>query len=206
LTNFVFAVFPRLTAINGRTIYIIGLLDRVDEAFCSRNAVQARRHLNWNEMMSDSSTNNIDSATLLDLTARIVSAYAGNATLSPAELTEMIGSVSRALSQLTTTSVEPEVKELTPAVSVKKSVTADFIVCLEDGKKLKMLKRHLMSTYGMTPAEYRTRWWPRIMPPRGRSWPRRSVLASRRPNRRCRPSRRRGGDVRARQRDFSLIV
>jgi predicted transcriptional regulator len=110
------------------------------------------------EMMSDATVPNIDSATLLDLTARIVSAYAGNATLSPTELTDMIGSVSRALAQLSSAPVEPETKELTPAVPVKKSVTADFIVCLEDGKKLKMLKRHLMSTYGMTPAEYRTKW------------------------------------------------
>ena len=109
-------------------------------------------------MMSDITATNIDSATLLDLTARIVSAYAGKATLSPTELTDVIGSVSRALAQLSSTSVEPEPKELSPAVPIKKSVTADFIVCLEDGKKLKMLKRHLMSTYGMTPAEYRTKW------------------------------------------------
>ena len=108
--------------------------------------------------MSEITAPNIDSATLLDLTARIVSAYAGNATLSPTELTDVIGSVSRALAQLSATAVEPETKELAPAVPVKKSVTADFIVCLEDGKKLKMLKRHLMSTYGMTPADYRTKW------------------------------------------------
>ena len=109
-------------------------------------------------MMSEITASSIDSATLLDLTARIVSAYAGNATLSPSELTDVIGSVSRALSQLSSATVEPEPKELAPAVPVKKSVTADFIVCLEDGKKLKMLKRHLMSTYGMTPADYRTKW------------------------------------------------
>jgi predicted transcriptional regulator len=108
--------------------------------------------------MSEITAPNIDSATLLDLTARIVSAYAGNATLSPTELTDVIGSVSRALAQLSATTVEPEPKELSPAVPVKKSVTADFIICLEDGKKLKMLKRHLMSTYGMTPADYRTKW------------------------------------------------
>jgi predicted transcriptional regulator len=93
-------------------------------------------------MMSEITASSIDSATLLDLTARIVSAYAGNATLSPSELTDVIGSVSRALSQLSSATVEPEPKELAPAVPVKKSVTADFIVCLEDGKKLKMLKRH----------------------------------------------------------------
>lgn len=107
--------------------------------------------------MSDSN-NNIDSAMLLDMTSRIVSAYASNATLTPTELTDMIGSVSRALLQLSSAKSEPETKELAPAVPVKKSVTPDYIVCLEDGKKLKMLKRHLMSTYGMTPAEYRTKW------------------------------------------------
>ena len=109
-------------------------------------------------MMSETTASNIDSATLLDLTARIVSAYAGNANLTPTELTDVIGSVSRALSSLSSNTVEPEPKELAPAVPVKKSVTADFIVCLEDGKKLKMLKRHLMSTYGMTPADYRAKW------------------------------------------------
>jgi predicted transcriptional regulator len=108
--------------------------------------------------MSETATHNIDSATLLELTARIVSAYAGKATMSPTELTDIIGSVSRALTQLSSSTIEPEIKELTPAVPVKKSVTADFIICLEDGKKLKMLKRHLMSTYGMTPADYRTKW------------------------------------------------
>ena len=109
-------------------------------------------------MMSEITASNIDSATLLDLTARIVSAYAGNATLSPAELTDVIGSVSRALSQLSSTSVEPEPKELMPAVPVKKSVTADFIVCLEDGKQLKMLKRYLRSRYDMSPEDYRRKW------------------------------------------------
>lgn len=109
-------------------------------------------------MMSDSNSRNVDSNTLLSLTAQIVSAYAGNATLSPAELTDTIASVSRALAQLSSANIEPEKKELVPAVPVKKSVTPDFIICLEDGKKLRMLKRHLMSTYGMTPADYRTKW------------------------------------------------
>ncbi|MDB6083467.1 MAG: transcriptional regulator, MucR family [Gammaproteobacteria bacterium] len=86
-------------------------------------------------------------------TTRIVSAYAGKAPLSGAQLTEVIGVVSRALIEVGTPSAAPAVEELTPAVPVKKSVSADFIECLEDGKKLKMLKRHLMSTYGMTPAE-----------------------------------------------------
>jgi predicted transcriptional regulator len=101
---------------------------------------------------------NIDHATLLDLTARIVSAYASKATLSPTELIDVMGSVSRALTGLSNAEVPAEFKTFEPAVPVKKSVTADFIICLEDGKKLKMLKRHLMSTYGMTPADYREKW------------------------------------------------
>ncbi|HLH11006.1 MAG TPA: MucR family transcriptional regulator [Methylovirgula sp.] len=103
-------------------------------------------------------TDKIEPAILLELTARIVSAYAGNAKLSATELTDTIGSVSRALTQISSAGLEPEKRELMPAVPVKKSVTPDFIICLEDGKKLRMLKRHLMSTYGMTPDQYRTKW------------------------------------------------
>ena len=100
----------------------------------------------------------IEPAVLLELTAKIVSAYAGNAKLSASELTDTIGSVSRALTQISSAGLEPEKRELTPAVPVKKSVTRDFIICLEDGKKLRMLKRHLMSTYNLTPDQYRTKW------------------------------------------------
>lgn len=108
--------------------------------------------------MSDKITHGVDPATLLDLTTKIVSAYASNAKLSTAELTDTIGSVSRALIQVGNSNLEPEKRELTPAVPVKKSVTPDFIICLEDGKKLRMLKRHLMSTYNMTPDQYRIKW------------------------------------------------
>jgi predicted transcriptional regulator len=100
----------------------------------------------------------IEPVALLDLTTKIVSAYAGNAKISPAELMETISSVSRALAQIGTTNIEPEKHEPVPAVPIKKSVTPDYIICLEDGKKLRMLKRHLMSTYGMTPDDYRTKW------------------------------------------------
>jgi predicted transcriptional regulator len=108
--------------------------------------------------MSDEKDNTENSSQLLDLTAKIVSAYAANVTLTLAELTDVISSVSGALSQLATGGEVTPPAEQAPAVPVKKSVSADFIICLEDGKKLKMLKRHLKSTYGMTPAEYRTKW------------------------------------------------
>ena len=94
---------------------------------------------------------------LLRLSAQIVSAHAANNLVSTAELTGVIQSVYQALKN----AGEPVVEELArqvPAVPIKKSVFPSYLVCLEDGKKLKMLKRHLMSSYGMTPDQYRTRW------------------------------------------------
>jgi predicted transcriptional regulator len=114
----------------------------------------------WTEIMSEKNAVATDSKALLTLTAQIVSAYAAKATLTPAALNDVISEVSRALRRIGTdaAAAAAEPVELVPAVPIKKSVSADFIVCLEDGKKLKMLKRHLMSTYNMTPAEYRTKW------------------------------------------------
>ncbi len=108
--------------------------------------------------MTEKATRTVDSAFLLELTTRIVTSYAGKANLTVTELTDTIGSVTRALGDISGGVVAPEKKELVPAISVKKSVTPDFIVCLEDGKKLKMLKRHLMSTYNMTPEQYKAKW------------------------------------------------
>jgi predicted transcriptional regulator len=110
--------------------------------------------------MSEQNAVSTDSKTLLTLTADIVSAYAAKATLTPAALNDVIGEVSRALGRIGTdaAAAAAEPVELVPAVPIKKSVSADFIVCLEDGKKLKMLKRHLRGAYGMTPAEYRAKW------------------------------------------------
>jgi predicted transcriptional regulator len=110
--------------------------------------------------MSEKNAVATDSKALLTLTAQIVSAYAAKATLTPAALNDVIADVSRALGRIGSDAAAAAAApvELVPAVPIKKSVSADFIVCLEDGKKLKMLKRHLMSTYGMTPAEYRTKW------------------------------------------------
>ena len=93
---------------------------------------------------------------LLELTAEIVSAHASNNKVAPAELTEVIKDVFGTLSELGESGVPAEAP--TPAVPVKKSITPDHIVCLEDGKKLKMLKRHLNTAYGMTPEQYRARW------------------------------------------------
>ena len=100
-----------------------------------------------------------DSTELLFLTAKIVSAYVERNTVAVADLPTLISTVHQSLAKLgePDTASAPEV-ELKPAVPVKKSVTADYIICLEDGKKLKMLKRHLSTSYNMTPDEYRARW------------------------------------------------
>lgn len=99
----------------------------------------------------------IDRAELLALTAEIVSAFVGNNALDTATVPDLIGSVFARLDELATgEKTLPET--LTPAVPAKRSVTDDYIVCLEDGKKLKMLKRHLMTAYGMTPEAYRAKW------------------------------------------------
>ena len=95
---------------------------------------------------------------LLSLTTEIVAAYASNHTVEVSALPTVISSVFEALRSAGVVEAAKPVAALEPAVSVKKSVTSEFIVCLEDGKKLKMLKRHLATRYNMTPAEYRTRW------------------------------------------------
>jgi predicted transcriptional regulator len=94
---------------------------------------------------------------LLTLTSEIVSAYASNARVEATAVQDLIGSVFAKLSELAVG--EDAVPEtLTPAVPIRRSVTDDYIVCLEDGKKFKMLKRHLMRVYGLTPEEYRAKW------------------------------------------------
>jgi predicted transcriptional regulator len=97
------------------------------------------------------------SAGLLQLATDIVSAYVSNNSMSAGDLSGIIRTVHSTLKELEG-GVERSAQELVPAVPIKKSVAADYIVCLEDGKKLKMLKRYLRSQYGMTPEEYRARW------------------------------------------------
>lgn len=95
--------------------------------------------------------------TLITLTADIVAAHVSNNSVAVSDLPLLINNVHAALSNLGTPVPEPEVKQ-EPAVSVRASVKPDYIVCLEDGKKLKMLKRHLMTHYKMTPEQYRAKW------------------------------------------------
>lgn len=102
--------------------------------------------------MSDQS----NSGDLLTLTSEIVSAHVANNTVALSDLPQLIHEVYRTLASLGTTPIQPERPQ--PAVPIKKSVTPEYIICLEDGKKLKMLKRHLKTAYDMTPEEYRERW------------------------------------------------
>lgn len=103
------------------------------------------------------SEQSIEQAELLELTSDIVSAHVSNNPVPLGELPGLIETVFGTLSGLTKPQEEPKV-ELKPAVPIKKSITEDFIICLEDGKKLKMLKRHLKTAYDMTPEDYRAKW------------------------------------------------
>lgn len=102
-------------------------------------------------------TQNEMQETWITLTADIVAAHVSNNTVAVSDLPVLIANVHNALANLGSPVVEPEVKQ-EPAVSVRASIKPDYIVCLEDGKKLKMLKRHLMTHYQMTPEAYRAKW------------------------------------------------
>ena len=95
---------------------------------------------------------------LLRMTAEVVSAYVSNNTLATGQLGDVIQSVYNSLRSLEGQAAEPPSEPLRPAVAIRKSVTPEYLICLEDGKKLKMLKRHLRSTYNLTPDEYRAKW------------------------------------------------
>ena len=94
---------------------------------------------------------------LLALTTEIVAAHVSNNTVALGDLPQLINQVYNSLANIGVAPAAPAVRPQ-PAVSIKKSVQADYIVCLEDGKKLKMLKRHLKTAYNMSPEAYRERW------------------------------------------------
>ncbi|MBC6405837.1 MAG: MucR family transcriptional regulator [Rhodospirillales bacterium] len=103
--------------------------------------------------MSDEETAN----KLLDLTATIVAAHVSHNSVAAQDLPNLIREVHRSLTTISEINeVEPE--RPSPSVPIKRSVTPDYLICLEDGKKLKMLKRHLKTAYNMTPEQYRERW------------------------------------------------
>src|SRR5688500_20185688 len=104
-----------------------------------------------------SEDNTISRSELLALTGEIVSAHLANNAVVRDEVAPLIQSVFYKLNALASGEA-PTPVELTPAVPLRRSVTDDYIVCLEDGKKFKMLKRHLMTDHGLTPEEYRAKW------------------------------------------------
>jgi MucR family transcriptional regulator, transcriptional regulator of exopolysaccharide biosynthesis len=104
--------------------------------------------------MNDTTAN----GNFIELTAEIVSAYVSNNTVPAAEIPGLINQVHAALARVSGKPGDASSEPLRPAISVKKSVTPEYIVCLEDGKKFKSLKRHLRTQYNMTPEQYREKW------------------------------------------------
>ncbi len=99
-----------------------------------------------------------DKSALLEMTADIVSAYVSNNTLPADGVPGLIASIHSTLSSVATGAPEPTAEVKDPAVPVRKSITPDFLICLEDGRKFKSLKRHLRTKYNMSPEEYRAKW------------------------------------------------
>ncbi len=96
---------------------------------------------------------------LVELTTDLVSAYVSNNPVPASDLPSLIEQVHQSLSNLATgVKAPPQEERLVPAVPIKKSITPDYLICLENGKKFKSLKRHLSSQHGMTPDEYRAKW------------------------------------------------
>jgi predicted transcriptional regulator len=102
--------------------------------------------------------NDSASGSYIELTADIVSAYVSNNTVSANEIPGLINQVHSALVRVSVGQSDAQPEPLKPAISVKKSITPDYLVCLEDGKKFKSLKRHLRTQYSMTPEAYREKW------------------------------------------------
>lgn len=95
---------------------------------------------------------------LIELTADVVAAYVSNNPVPVGELPHLIADVHAALGRVGTAPEQTQVDKQKPAVNPKKSVSDDYLICLEDGKKFKSLKRHLMTHYGLTPDQYREKW------------------------------------------------
>lgn len=98
------------------------------------------------------------SSSFIQLTADIVSAYVSNNTVQANDIPSLINQVHTALQRVSSRQDEGSSEPLKPAIPVKKSITPDFLICLEDGKKFKSLKRHLRTQYGLTPEQYREKW------------------------------------------------
>ena len=99
-----------------------------------------------------------ENSNLLEMTADMFSAYVSNNTVSPEGVAALIGTIHSTMTQLSTGGVQPEPEVKEPAVPIRKSITPDYLICLEDGRKFKSLKRHLRTKYDMSPEEYRAKW------------------------------------------------
>lgn len=108
--------------------------------------------------MSDQNAEMVSRDEILRMAVDVVAAYLSNNQLPAGQIPEVIDTVFRSLSTLDGSAAEAKPEHQKPAIAVRRSVTPEYIVCLEDGKKLKMLKRHLRTTYNMTPEEYRAKW------------------------------------------------
>lgn len=108
--------------------------------------------------MTDAENSVLDRDELLQMTVDIVSAYVSNNAIASAQIPELISTIFNSLDDLREVETVEEEEPLKPAVPIRKSIGDDYIICLEDGKKLKMLKRHLRTTYNLTPEEYRAKW------------------------------------------------
>jgi predicted transcriptional regulator len=107
----------------------------------------------WGNAMNDKSSSNY-----IELTADIVSAYVSNNAVAAGDISSLISQVHAALLRVSNGQGEVVSEALKPAIAVKKSITPDHLICLEDGKKFKSLKRHLRTQYNMTPEHYREKW------------------------------------------------
>jgi len=126
-------------------------------SYANRRELLSDHLANPNSEVTMNTTSAPDTS-LIELTADVVSAYVAKNPVSALELSTLIGRVHGALFGLSSTPAIAAPVRPEPAVSIRKSVTDDFIICLEDGKKFKSLKRHLSSRYGMTLQQYRERW------------------------------------------------
>lgn len=108
--------------------------------------------------MANDGTDDKSAQETLRMAVDIVSAYVGNNSVPATQVPDVISAVYSSLSDLKGVTAGGPAPTLKPAVPVKRSVTPDYIICLEDGKKLKMLKRHLRAVYGLSPEEYRIKW------------------------------------------------
>ena len=138
-----------------------------------------KNEINKTQSKEDPMTDNIEQDNLIELTADIVSAYVSNNSIQSSDLPALISEVHIAMHQTLGGPAEPEPEPQKPAVSIKKSVTPDYIICLDDGKKFKSLKRHLRTHYDLTPADYREKWglpadYPMVAPNYAKA---RSILA-----------------------------